>query len=175
MNVFRSLLRRIAAEESGVSLTELLVAIVVGVLVVFAAFQFNDTAGRSQAATSARSEALQQAQTGLERMTRDLRQAATVTVPTSESITMSTYVKSPTEAASLKTVRYVCAAGSCTRLEGAATSGPAVVVDVRNADVFDPEPALDPRYIGIKLRVAVPGASQTLMLRDGVEVRNRVR
>jgi Tfp pilus assembly protein PilW len=175
VSFLRSILRRIAAEESGVSLTELLVSISVGVLVVFGAFQFNDTAGRSQAATSARAEALQQAQTGLERMTRDLRQAATVTVPTSESIEMSTYVKSPTAAASLQTVRYVCASGTCTRLAGAATTGPAVVTSVRNADVFDPEPALDPRYVGIKLRVGVTGATQTLMLRDGVEIRNRIR
>jgi Tfp pilus assembly protein PilW len=175
VSLLHSILRRIGSEESGVSLIELLVAISVGVVVVFAAFQFSDTAGKSQANTSARTEALQQAQNGLERMTRDLRQAATVAVPTSESVEMSTYVKSPSGGGTLQAIRYVCASGACQRFVGTAATGETVVSAVRNVDVFDPEPALEPRFVGIKLRVSVTGATQGITLRDGVEIRNRVR
>ncbi len=171
--MLRALLRRIAGDESGVSLIELLIACLLAVVVSFGAYQFMDTAGRSQASTSARSESLQQVQHGLERMTRDLRQAATVSVPTSQEVVMSTYLKPAAATSALQTVRYLCAA-VCTRQvnDGAAAT---VVRGVRNVDVFDPEPDVEPRYVGIRLRVGVAGADRPLTLVDGVEIRNRQR
>ena len=63
-------------DERGTTLVELLVAMAVGMVVLFAIFTTVEVARRSQATTSARVEALQRGRVGMEQVTRLLRSAA---------------------------------------------------------------------------------------------------
>ena len=64
------------SDERGTTLVELLVAMAVGMVVLFAIFTTVEVARRSQATTSARVEALQRGRAGMEQTTRLLRSAA---------------------------------------------------------------------------------------------------
>jgi type II secretory pathway pseudopilin PulG len=65
--------RRLKQDEAGYALTELLVAMTIGLLVLMAAFLLLDHANSMSAQISDRQEALQRGRTAMETMTRQLR------------------------------------------------------------------------------------------------------
>lgn len=179
-----ALIRRLRAEESGFSLVELLVAMPLALLLMFAALSASDTAGRSQGASTDRAQAITQAHVGLERMSREIRQAASFNLLTSQIVEVETYVRNPNGtqtggyAGGLRLVRYDCTQSQCRRYEGP-RGGPlgatatTLFTDVHNADVFAPTPNfIDPNYIGIKVEIAVRGQTQPITVTDGVDLRN---
>lgn len=72
-----------------------------------------------------RTEALNNGQIGLERMTREIRQADWIYFRSSSHIDMLVPVRAtPMSSATMRTVRYDCTGETCVRWEGAATRFP---------------------------------------------------
>ncbi len=120
-----SRLRRVARDESGVTLTELLVTIMLLGLVLSATLSVLDTNVRSAPRDDERAIAITEAQTGLNGMVRELRQAYSVQGSTSDSIRVLVRrrrddpVTPAVEYATLD-VQYSCGSenpGQCTRRE----------------------------------------------------------
>jgi prepilin-type N-terminal cleavage/methylation domain-containing protein len=167
--------------QSGYTLVELLVAMSVGLVLLFSLLAFIERAARSQHATADRSEQLTQARTGFNRMVREIRDAAYFKLLTSQTAEVATPIQSRGTASysgNLRLVKYDCSVGQrCVRQEGPVGGplGPAATLffDVQNADVFTPVPDfLNPNYVSIDLRIAVPH-SASIVLQDGVTLRNQ--
>lgn len=183
MRHLRTALSRARSDERGFSLIELLVAMPLALLLLFAVLNFMDLTANSQKQTSDRAQAVTQAKVGLDRMAREIRTASSFKLLTSQIVEVVTPVRPASGASSytgnLKLVRYDCTAGRCTRFQGpkggpVASSGTPLFTDVRNLDVFAPTPDfVDPTFIGIKLRISVPRFENTINLTDGVNLRNR--
>ncbi len=169
-------------EQRGLTLVELLVASMLGLLVVGAGLSIFISAIRSEPRNTSKVAAIQQARFTADRIVRELRQGWEVpTTPTSSQLAISTYVKAtscggaPASTAIPCRVTYVCSAGNCTRTvaqpDGSA-SGPAVQVvsGLSNSNVFTWTPSTDPTYIGVTFSLATGGDPVTL--RDGVALRN---
>jgi prepilin-type N-terminal cleavage/methylation domain-containing protein len=117
-----------AAEQDGFTLVEVLIASVLGLIVMGAAVMVFTASIQSQPRVATRSAQIQQARTAMENLTRELRQASSVTSQTSQGLSMVTWVNSVScggahSANSIQCrVTYTCTAGICTRTE-ASTSG----------------------------------------------------
>lgn len=177
-------LARWRTEETGFTLIELLVAMSLGIILVSAVALFADVGIRSQHSTAKATEALNEQRTGLERMTREIRQATQFELVNSQVVDMNTYVNpSYGSTAVLRRVRYDCSRGElCRRSEGPVngaftTTDVEIVSVVQNADVFDPQPDINPTYVAVALRVRAEGdgsnPEKIITLRDGVTLRNR--
>jgi len=173
-------LRRRLPAESGFTLVELLLASTLMVVMLFAVLLFSETGQRSQLRTAERALSLRAQQVGLERITREIRQARTLLPLNAAKVEMDTYVRSGGNPAVLRRVMYDCSKFSrCRRFEGPVggpvTAANVMVIDgVANADIFRTVGnAVDPTYVEIRLRVRVNGQTQPITLEDGVELRNR--
>jgi hypothetical protein len=125
---------------------------------------------------------LLQQQGGLEKMTRELRQATTITPTSSQLVDVDTYVTAiGASSKSLRRVRYDCTGGSCQRYEGPVggnfTSGPIpVITDVQNSNVFGMEPDfINPTFVALQVNVSVKDASNPIQLTGGVALKNLAR
>jgi prepilin-type N-terminal cleavage/methylation domain-containing protein len=167
--------RRLRDDQSGFTLVELLVAMPIALIVVFMALLVLDTAVPSELRTRERAQALRDQEVGLERMTRELREATSFTFLTSQIVEFDLHIRS---AGGLRKVRYDCSSGDyCLRLEGpvgGTVSGGTRIVDALvNPDVFEPEPDfVNPRYVGVVARVRISEGRRPITLRDGVDLRN---
>jgi prepilin-type N-terminal cleavage/methylation domain-containing protein len=179
------LITRLRRDQRGFTLVELLVAMPLALLLVFAALNLYRVAANGQSATGNRSEAVQSARSALERMTRELRQVgppvgvslSPVRFTSSQVMDYTTWTRPAGGTSVQRNVRYDCSEGRCMRSEGpvgGALGTPALVVDgVQNLDVFDPRPdVLYPDYVAIKLNVRVKGQSRPITVTDGVALRN---
>ena len=114
-------------DESGqLTLTELLVTALLSLLILAAALLALDGARSGSTRTTARQEAVSQAEFALARITREARQATLATVQGSGVLDMKTRVRSSAGAASqLRRIRYDCSqASTCVRKDcGPASSG----------------------------------------------------
>jgi hypothetical protein len=168
-------------ERGEITLAELLVAAPIALILLTATLMLHLASGREEQRTDSRVQSLMQQRQGLERMTRELREASSITPTSSGVVNAVAWLRPPGGGASVeRDLRYDCSHGSCERREGPAGGdlGPPVVVvpDVLNADVFDFQPDLvNPNYVTITLEIAVAGASNPISLQDGVALRNLVR
>ncbi len=125
-----SRLRRVAHDESGLTLTELLVTILLLGLVLSATLSVLDTNVRSAPRDDERAIAITEAQTGLNGMVRELRQAYSVQGWTSDSIRVLVRRRrddpaTPAVEYATLDVQYSCGSenpGRCTRREAPAGS-----------------------------------------------------
>jgi type II secretory pathway pseudopilin PulG len=166
-----------ARSEAGFTLVELLVAMPLALIVIFAAYGALSQAHRSQTETRIRAEGLRQQQVGLERMTRELRHATSFQYLTSQVVEFDAFVRGG--GGSMLRIRYDCSAGTyCERRVGpaggpVAGSGTRLIDALENPDVFDPEPNfLNPRYVSVTAAVRIAADRQRIVLRDGVDLRN---
>jgi prepilin-type N-terminal cleavage/methylation domain-containing protein len=173
---FVILSRRLRDDQSGFTLVELLVAMPIALIVVFMALLVLDTAVPYEVRTRERAQALRDQEVGLERMTRELREATSFTFLTSQKVEFDVHMRA---AGGLRKVQYDCSSGDhCLRLEGpvGGTVSPAgtVIVDALvNPDVFEPEPDfVNPRYVGLVARVRISEDRRPITLRDGIDLRN---
>jgi hypothetical protein len=167
-------------QRGEITLTELLVAAPMALILLTATLTLHLASGREQERTDNRAQSLIQQRGGLERMTRELRQASSIT-PTSSVVVDAVAWLRPADGgqAVQRQVRYDCSGQACKRLEGPLggnLGAPVVVVsDVLNADVFDFQPDLvNPTYVTITLEVNVESATNPISLHDGVALRNLV-
>ena len=166
--------RRIRGCERGVSLIELLAVVPMLAATLMATYALYSVASKSQARTDNRAQGLIQQQIGFERMSRELRQATTITPVSSQAIDVTTWVRPSNADRSVKRrVRYECAT-SCQRWEGpengSLTSGPVTVIsNVQNPDVFTLMPnSINPTYVAFRVEASVKGADQADRLRRRV-------
>jgi prepilin-type N-terminal cleavage/methylation domain-containing protein len=136
--------RRRLAAEAGFTLTELLMASVIGLLVVGTGAMVFTAAVRSQPGQSARSEAIRDGRTMTERLVRELRQGEALDASTgdswgSQNLSFRTFVHNsaacvstdPGRETALCRVTYTCTAGACTRAEADPQTGtPGTAVQV---------------------------------------------
>jgi prepilin-type N-terminal cleavage/methylation domain-containing protein len=169
--------RRRLQDQSGFTLVELLVAMPIALIVLMIAMGAVATALRGELSSRQHSEALRAQQVGLERMTRELREATSFNFLNSRRVEFNAWSRN---ANGLRHIGYDCTSGtSCIREEGplvgAFSDSRVIIDDLVNADVFEPEPDfVNPRYVGIVAAVRIAKDRRVITLRDGVELRNLV-
>jgi prepilin-type N-terminal cleavage/methylation domain-containing protein len=184
----RALLHGLRA-DGGFTLAELLVSMMITLIAFGAALLLLQIALKAQPQITDRGAAIQQGRVWIERLTRELRQGATVAgTPTPSQLAFLTYVRHTTcggtvSGASIQClVTYTCTAGTCSRRErnpnGTGTA-PAqqMVTGLQTSSVFSytPSPGA-PEYIGVTLQFPAsddPGETEdAITLTDGVNLRN---
>jgi Tfp pilus assembly protein PilW len=172
------------ARDEGFTLTELLVATTIGIVVMGAGVTIFTAALQSQPKASARLDKLQTARTTSERIVRELRQGWSTPAATSAQLSILTYVHSSvcggaSASASIPCrVTYTCTAGTCTRVEAqpnGTAPGPArqVVTGLSNGIVFSYSPSSTaPKWVGITLRFPAEGGDDAITVEDGAALRN---
>ncbi|MEX0744451.1 MAG: hypothetical protein WD118_02515 [Phycisphaeraceae bacterium] len=179
----RAVRLRLSQERGSTSLFELLVAVPVMLVVLISVFALYQLSVRGGDRTNSRVRSLQQQQIGVERISRELRQATTVNPISSQVVDVETYVTpSGGGAAVLRHVRYDCTTGSCKRYEGPSggttfTSGPVnVITDIQNSNVFEMEPDfINPNFVALAVDVGVKDAANPIKLSGGVALKNLAR
>src|SRR3712207_1078606 len=102
-------LRSLVQGQGGSTLVELMVTLPFAVIVALAGFKAFGDASTGQRNVDARAHAVMSAQTALERMTRELRQARWVVFRSSQLVDMDTFVRaSGSDRAVARMVRYDC-------------------------------------------------------------------
>lgn len=179
--------RRAAAalrrDERGLTLVELLVAAMLGLIVVGGALTVFLGGVRSEPRTASKVAAIQQARITLDRITRELRQGVQISAPANNQLAIVTYVNAvscggaPASTAIPCQVTYTCTTESCSRVvaqpDGSAP-GPAVQVatGLVSPNVFSYEPdETNPAYVGVNF-VFSSGDDDPVTLGDGVALRN---
>jgi hypothetical protein len=171
---------RFLRSERGVGLVELLVVIPMMAIVLLGIYALYNVGAKAQLQNDARMSTLLRQQNGLERMTREMRQAVSFTPVSSQILDSVTYVRPSGGGASVQRhVRYECLSGACTRYEGAVGgslgTGETVISNLANPDVFFFEPdSVNPTFVAVKLEVTVTGASNPIVLDGGFALRNKV-
>jgi Tfp pilus assembly protein PilW len=166
--------------ERGVGLIELLTVLPMIAVVLLGIYALYNVGAKSQQDTNTRVTTLLRQQNGLERLTREMRQAVSFTPVSSQVLDAVTYVRPTSGGSSVqRRVRYECDNGACVRYEGPAggslTTGPETVIpNLENADVFFFSPdSVNPTYVSVKLEVEVKGASNPIVLDGGFALRNQ--
>jgi Tfp pilus assembly protein PilW len=186
--------------EAGMTLIELLVAMVMAMVVVGGASAMMISAISKQPEQSKQAQSISTARYELERITRDLRNGVNVTATASNSVSFVARVRrtacdgsvptSSTAPAIQCQILYSCTTTTCTRTERAvgATSGgtsSTVVTGINSSEVFcfvpstnsDPtecgtaKGGTSPTYVGVTLRVPNPSRSGSLTISDGATLR----
>jgi type II secretory pathway pseudopilin PulG len=186
--------------EDGMTLIELLVAMIMGIIVVGGATAMLISAVRAQPQQQEQAESISTARFELERMTREIRNGTSVTVANPTNVSFVARVRRTACGAGLPTsastpsiqcqIVYGCTTTSCTRTEravGSASGGtPTTIVrDIDSSSVFcfvpsanaDPtecgpaKAGTSPTYIGLTLSVPNPRGSGHLTISDGASLR----
>lgn len=192
---------RVHDGEAGMTLIEILVALIMGLVVVGGATAMLISAVRAQPKQQKQAENVDTARFELERMTREIRNGVSVTSSAPNSVSFVAQVRRTTCGGSVPTsesahaiqcqIVYSCTTTSCSRTERAvgATSGGVVstiVTGINSSEVFcfvpssNPDPtecgpaqtSKSPTYIGITLRVPNPSGPGLLTVSDGASMRS---
>lgn len=170
--------------EGGYTLPEVLMATVLALLVMGVGVTVFTAAIRSQPGLTTRENAISQARTSMERLTRELRQGATVYTGTPSQLSFITFVNSATCGGTFSStarqcrVTYSCTTMSCTRVE-ANTDGSSpgaaktIATGLSNPNVFSYSPdSSRPTYIGATFVFAGRNGDDAITVSDGAAVRN---
>ncbi|HWO16310.1 MAG TPA: hypothetical protein VNM89_06310 [Solirubrobacterales bacterium] len=191
---------RLASEQAGLTLVELLVASAMGVVLLGAVGTMLVSAMRTQPKVSKRAANVSDARWVTERLTREIRNGIAVDRMTASSVSFRTYVRrtacggSGTLASGSPAIKcevtYTCTTTSCSRLEaneGVYTGTPTIVftgIDSSNVFCYVPStnadpltcgpaaPGTPPTYVGITLRIPNPSGPAALTVSDGASLRN---
>lgn len=192
---------RVHDGEAGMTLIEILVAMIMGLIVVGGATAMLISAVRAQPKQQKQAENVDTARFELERMTREIRNGISVTSSAPNSVSFVARVRRTSCGGSVPTnqstpaiqcqIAYSCTTTACTRTERevGATSGGVVstiVTGINSAEVFcfvpssNPDPtecgpaqaSKSPTYIGITLRVPNPSGPGLLTVSDGASMRS---
>lgn len=166
------------------TLIELLVAAMIGMVVLGGAVTVFIGAVRSEPRTADKVGSIQEGRWAVERMTRELRQGVDVETATATTLELVTYVKQSSCAGGAASssipcrVVYDCEEGACTRTvaepDGSA-SGPTVqVVDGLSSNevfAYSGEPEADPEFAEVRLSFTSREGGPVVVA-DGVALRN---
>ena len=192
---------RVHDGEAGMTLIEILVAMIMGMVVVGGATAMLISAERAQPKQQKQADNISTARFELERMTREIRNGVVVTASAPNSVSFVARVRRTTCGGSVPTsastpaiqcqIVYSCTTTACTRTERAvgATSGGVVstiVTGINSSEVFcfvpstniDPtecgpaQTSKSPTYIGVTLKVPNPSGPGLLTISDGASMRS---
>jgi type II secretory pathway pseudopilin PulG len=195
---------RLAAHggEAGMTLIELLVAMIMGIIVVGGATAMLISAVRDQPKQQKQAENVDTARYELERMTREIRNGVSVTSSAPNSVSFvarlrrtsscnGTVPTDPSTPAIPCQIVYTCTTSACTRTEREVgkTSGGVVstiVTGIDSLEVFcfvpsanaDPtecgpaQTSKSPTYVGVTLQVPNPSGTGRLTVSDGASLRS---
>jgi len=175
---------RLRREQGGLTLTELLVAATLGLLVLGSAVTVFTASIQSQPPLADRGSDIQHARTTMERMTHEIRQAWDAPVATSNQLTILTYVKSTVCGGAHGSVSipcrvtYTCSVGTCSRVEALPTGaapGPSeqVVNGLSGSPVFSYYPSsAAPSEVQVVLSFPTDGGDDAITLEDSATFRN---
>jgi len=175
-------------DERGLTLVELLVAMVLAIIVLGLGLMMLNFALRSESELSARTAKTAQGRTMMESLTRELRQSSSVSVATPTRVVFLTWVKSATCGGAPATtsiqcqVEYSCTGGTCTRVErntnGTGGGGAYELVEgllSNNVFTYTPSPSA-PEYVTVTLSFPADpnsgGSEDAVTLQDGAHLRN---
>jgi len=187
--------------EAGMTLIELLVAMIMGIVVVGGATAMLISAVRDQPKQQKQAENIDTARYELERMTREIRDGVSVTSSAPNSVSFVARVRRTTCGGSVPTssstpaiqcqIVYSCTTASCTRVErevGKTSGGVAstIVTGIDSSEVFCFVPSANtdptecgpaqtnksPTYVGITLKVPNPSGPGSLTVSDGASMRS---
>ena len=179
MGATSRVIARLRSDRGGISLPELILVSGMTIVIFAASLNFVQISASHQQGTGGRADALSQQRAGLERMTREVRQALTITASNPAIANIQKYAVG---GASLIQVRFDCSAGSvCKRYE--APDGVTItsshlthdqlVSGVQSA-VFTPSTiASASDYVTVELQVSSAGRTSPSVLSDGVHLRNK--
>ena len=185
------------------TLIELLVAMIMGLIVVGGATTMLISAVRAQPKQQEQAQSINTARFELERMTREIRNGVSVTESSSSGVSFVARVRrkecggevptSATTPAIQCQILYSCTTSTCTRTErkvGATSGGTTatIVTGIDSAEVFcfvpsanaDPtecavaKAGTQPTYIGVTLHVPNPSGPGSLTITDGASLRSAV-
>jgi hypothetical protein len=171
--------RRFIRGEGGLGLVELLVVVPMMAVVLMGIYALYNVGAKSQRNNNVRVATLLREQNGLEKMTREMRQAVSFTPVSSQILDAITYVRPSGSGSSVQRhVRYECLDGACTRYEGTVGgtlgTGEVVISNLQNPDVFFFSPdSVNPTYVSVKLEVQVQNATNPIVLDGGFALRNQ--
>jgi type II secretory pathway pseudopilin PulG len=199
----RLVLQRVGAmdSEAGMTLIELLVAMVMGIIVVGGATAMLISAVRAEPKQQQQAESISTARYELERMTREIRNGVSLTTASANNVSFvarvrrtscgGTVLPSATTPAIQCQIVYSCTNSACTRTErevGKTSGGTptTIVTGIDSAEVFcfvpsantDPtacgtaKAGTSPTYIGVTLHVPNPSGSGSLTVSDGASLRS---
>lgn len=186
--------------EAGMTLIEMLVALVMGLIVVGGATTLMISAVRKQPEQQKQAQSISTARYELERMTREIRNGTSVTSATASSVSFVARMRRtvcgggvPTSSSTPSIqcqVVYSCSTTSCSRTErevGKTIGGTTttIVTGIESAEVFCFVPSANadptecgpeksgtaPTYIGVTLRVPNPSERGNLTVSDGASLR----
>ncbi len=186
------LVRRVAGDERGWSLVELIIVCAIAIVVVGVPFTLSVQAVIGQNRATSRSAATNRVEVGLAQMLHDLRHAVTPSTVTGAGATLTLPVRSAAGGVvpGTQTVTWACTAGgSCTRRVGAGTVYTVIpyVVSASFAPVSatgaTTPPITDPAYVSVTVSVlnsnesgdrtaTVAGTSAPITVTDGIALRN---
>jgi prepilin-type N-terminal cleavage/methylation domain-containing protein len=171
------------AAQDGFTMTEVLLALMLGLMIVGAGAMMFTTAVRSQTGLGVRDQAIRQGRITMERLVREVRQGLSLDTAagdswSSQSLSIRTFVHSatcggaPASAARICRVTYTCTAGSCTRVEADANTGAQgppvpVVSGLATTSVFEYQ--ADP---SIECAAPPEVANEAVSIRDEATLRN---
>jgi Tfp pilus assembly protein PilW len=187
--------------EAGMTLIELLVATIMGLIVVGGATAMLISAVRDEPKQQQQAESITTARFELERMTREIRNGVSVTTSSPSGVSFVARVRRKSCGGEVATgasepaiqcqIVYSCTISACTMTErevGKTTGGvPTTIVrGINSAEVFcfvpstktDPtecgaaKAGTSPTYIGITLNVPNPSGSGSLTITDGASLRS---
>jgi prepilin-type N-terminal cleavage/methylation domain-containing protein len=175
--------------EGGFTLTEMLVSIMIALIAFSSSLMVFNIAQKSQPRISDRAASIQEGRVWIERLTRELRQGATmVGTPTATSMTFLTYVQhAACGSGALGTsvqcrVTYTCTAGTCSRTEASpdgsvSDAAQQMVTGLQSDNAFSYAPdAAGAEYVGVTLRFPASDeegdTEDAVTLQDGVSLRN---
>lgn len=187
--MMRARRRPALADEAGLTLVELLVAMTLGVVVLGGVLVLLIGAMRSQPRLEKQGTNIQTARWVLERMTREIRNGIVVDKKSASSVSFETYVRHATcggttslasTAAPIKCeVTYTCSSASCTRIEAApgVYTGTATTIftglsNPSSVFTYMPKESTAPTYVDVTLRIPDPEGSGALTVSDGASLRN---
>lgn len=187
--------------EAGMTLIELLVAMIMGIIVVGGATAMLISAVRAQPKQQQQAESISTARYELERMTREIRNGVSLTTASANNVSFVARVRRTScgGAASTSTttpaiqcqIVYSCTTSACTRVErevGKTSGGTPtmIVTGIDSPEVFcfvpsanaDPtecgvaKAGTSPTYIGVTLHVPNPSGPGSLTVSDGASLRS---
>jgi prepilin-type N-terminal cleavage/methylation domain-containing protein len=175
---------RLSADERGFTLPELLVASVLSLVVIGAAVTAFTATIRTEPRVEAQAAGIQQAQTTMERIIRELRQGSTVPSASTSQLAIVTYVDGATcgTTTPLCRVTYTCTpttSTTCTRTvakpDGTSPGSPLRVVSgLSNNNIFTYTAPSSNGTASVGVTFAFPGegGSKAITLTDSASLRN---
>jgi len=154
------------SHTAGFTLVELLVAMTLALVVFTAVTALLIDGVGDQSKVEGRAFQLQQSETAMSQLVRNLREATSVTLPNASSISYSIPVST-----GIESITFACSTVTATCTQTIAGVHQTVITGIANSNIFTATPTSNPTYIGITLTLSANGQTPVTVT-DGTGLRN---